>query len=1435
MNNSASNIIVIKLFIIFSFHFSMGQAAQATSAVGSISPNSATAGTSDQNFTYTLTLSNGTADSISITNPLQQHPIIVTAVTIDGNIKSLINQNNRPINSSYVSWFYDEINYQLIIISDSSAISNSAIINMAQSIPQTISTNNEYTSIFDDISDPASSIPVNEGEWTVDILPGNISAIFIEDENNGSGNQINNISLNTDQSLILHSIGRDQYNNFVESVNSNWSVENDIGDVSPEIGSSTTFNPTTIGSGAISIQYTTFSDQTGIITVTGGALDYLLIRDEANGGGSEVGDVTMTTDESLSLYAAGYDELNNYLLDVDVTWSVTGDLDAVTSSGSSIEFSPSTSSTSGTIVVSSPGVTSDATGTITVISPPVIEFIESTLSPTLVYAGLDTNFSINVSNTGDLSVTLYPETNFTFTDGIETYYAALLDSVYIESGSNGTLVFENQIISSLMDPGQYTPYLSTSGLDEYGNAYSQEDIPIGFNELSVAGFTINSIYCASDQVMPGEDSIEVTITVINDAPQIIDNIDVNILFSIYESEFEQIRIDTVESISPNEQVTFIVQVDVSESIPPGDVNLDCSIRGSIDDLVIYEVGANNIDSWEVLSFPEISIVGESFTPEHIAQGQDVAFDLRLDNMGTMSVTLDQETHLQLFDGSDSIICNINDEISIPGSAQNILLNFNTTVVPISFLAQSYEPTIKIHGHMENGAEYYQQIDAIDTLTIYEKISINIIEGTLEPDTVIQGQNSILSIDINSNSPMDLVFDVNETSLSVNINDVSYTSISMGEPSLEAGDQSTISYNSIQFPMDIQFGDYDIAFQFIGETDPFDIPFLSFDTTEFVKLTVIGPPEVEYEYGLEPVNIVIGEMVAFQIYLQNNGMCPVELNTESTIFFTDGLSSFYANLAAPVLIPANSTNQLVIFEEASVPETFNFGNYLCYSNLIATTSTGAPYTVIDMELDSLSVESGKGPAIVNIRYEDGGYRGIPDGKINENDIIKVKFDEGLNHEIIDGKNANEYFVLVSEGDQFGYTDPSVVLAPINVDYSGIDMDSCLFIELGSDPVLATNCASNREEQNTTVLKAEDSPSLLIIDPNIDLDILEGISMSDAGFLTNRPFLDDQLTNIDAPDKEGDHFSKFSILVEDSDAPLIINFYPNEASTRVSPFSPLKGFISGRNFMYIDDLIDIISNYSLQGMDMDELVDDPSSYVPQYLKTIITDFNEEQVLNMIDELRSYQMVDKGDMDQVIINPVKQMYTNIKEPLFFTYSSTLDAPEEFSQPFNTELIFDNTIDDQTIGAALEIYNNFEIVNRDSLVDGSFAWFKINTVLEDNGMVISKSIVLDPNNQYLSDNGYFIWSAPNPYNVGKNEPMLIEYELASSPSSLGIKIIDSSGMLVREWNSATIPKLKGKNRIPLGWDGRNGDKVRISPGAYILVLYIGNEIKSTWVCVVK
>ena len=73
----------------------------------------------------------------------------------------------------------------------------------------------------------------------------------------------------------------------------------------------------------------------------------------------------MTTDESLTLYAAVYDADNNYLQDVSVDWTNTGNLDTVSSSGSSLHVTV-TISTTGTISISSGSLVGDATGTITV-------------------------------------------------------------------------------------------------------------------------------------------------------------------------------------------------------------------------------------------------------------------------------------------------------------------------------------------------------------------------------------------------------------------------------------------------------------------------------------------------------------------------------------------------------------------------------------------------------------------------------------------------------------------------------------------------------------------------------------------------------------------------------------------------------------------------------------------------------------------------------------------------------------------------------------------------------------------------------------------------------------------------------------------------------------------------------------------------------------
>ena len=50
------------------------------------------------------------------------------------------------------------------------------------------------------------------------------------------------------------------------------------------------------------------------------------ILNRPNGDGSEVGDSTITADESMILYAAGYDSDNNYIGDISINWDLTGQL-----------------------------------------------------------------------------------------------------------------------------------------------------------------------------------------------------------------------------------------------------------------------------------------------------------------------------------------------------------------------------------------------------------------------------------------------------------------------------------------------------------------------------------------------------------------------------------------------------------------------------------------------------------------------------------------------------------------------------------------------------------------------------------------------------------------------------------------------------------------------------------------------------------------------------------------------------------------------------------------------------------------------------------------------------------------------------------------------------------------------------------------------------
>ncbi|MDP6568757.1 MAG: hypothetical protein QF370_02955, partial [Candidatus Marinimicrobia bacterium] len=297
----------IAIFVIFVMNSQEMLAQQAESAFANITPNSVVAGENTQSFNYIVDFTDGTADSIAIMNPFIFQDIYVYNALVNGEEQVILNSQSRPQNIGQISWWYDtEINV-LILLSDSSAIVDSLDFSFIMSIPEIVSTNNNFTCTFDDAQDFSPPVEATEIDWTVDVLPGPITAIYIEDASGGFGNEVEDISITTDETIDLYAITRDNYGNYIGGIASDWSVTNFIGTVNPNSDSeSTVFDATTIGAGAIVAETPDFIDQTGVITVTGGALNYLLIRDGANGGGDEVGAVEMTTDESLVLYSAGY-------------------------------------------------------------------------------------------------------------------------------------------------------------------------------------------------------------------------------------------------------------------------------------------------------------------------------------------------------------------------------------------------------------------------------------------------------------------------------------------------------------------------------------------------------------------------------------------------------------------------------------------------------------------------------------------------------------------------------------------------------------------------------------------------------------------------------------------------------------------------------------------------------------------------------------------------------------------------------------------------------------------------------------------------------------------------------------------------------------------------------------------------------------------------
>ena len=215
-------------------------------------------------------------------------------------------------------------------------------------------------------ADAGSSITDTTGIITVN--PGDLHHIMIRDEAGGGGAEVDAHTMTTDDGFTVYAAGYDADDNFVADQVVNWATTGTL-DNQMGTGSSFTFSPMTAHtSGTITADAGgTITDATGTITVTLGTLHHILVRNAAGDGGAEVDTHTMSTHETLSVWAAGYDADGNYISDTVATWTGTGVVAGrlAPTSGVSTMFTAGPAGT-GAVQADAGGGVTGTTGTITV-------------------------------------------------------------------------------------------------------------------------------------------------------------------------------------------------------------------------------------------------------------------------------------------------------------------------------------------------------------------------------------------------------------------------------------------------------------------------------------------------------------------------------------------------------------------------------------------------------------------------------------------------------------------------------------------------------------------------------------------------------------------------------------------------------------------------------------------------------------------------------------------------------------------------------------------------------------------------------------------------------------------------------------------------------------------------------------------------------------
>ncbi|MBN1352567.1 hypothetical protein JXJ21_24470 [candidate division KSB1 bacterium] len=595
------------------------------------------------------------------------------------------------------------------------------------------------------------------------IKAGRINQLQVALGGQGDTRVLGDTTLAIGDTLYLHAAGYDADGNYSDDEHGIWAAYGNIGEITT-LGDSVFFRAARSGQGYIQVSKTGLrSGASGTITVQPGNIDHVVIRSQPNGEGTEIGNKTITTDEILDLYAASYDEADNYLGPVSVDWSLLGDLVALNApeSDTMFQFIATRAPRTGSIKIEFSGGETDETGTITVQPGVAFGNISLTANPPGIPAD-------GVSRTIITSDTLQDQygnqvrentlvTVRTTIGTIDTTdLSPTIPDKQVAVNADGIISFPLKA-----DTGGGTAHVTANS----GNAQ-------GFVQVAISNVKLISIVVDKNRVSRGQENIPVTMTVQNLSEDEITIVSAGLRFTGSGSvsrngDYDYTPPGSYPAIPGGQVSSWNMLVDVHNTATLDTITINGFITTNVPNVADYS--ASYLAGWRVQKPAAIEIAKVEAIETQVAQGErnvDVSIKIR-NTSGSQGATFNIASIYPTFwDGATNVT---DDYVSaLYGSnptalagGDSAILNFKVNVN----VGARERPSILLNGYVEgydiNSGLVYKDstADTTDTWAVLKAARVMISSFKPSHLTVTQGQTSswyaVLVIQNNGYNPVKL--------------------------------------------------------------------------------------------------------------------------------------------------------------------------------------------------------------------------------------------------------------------------------------------------------------------------------------------------------------------------------------------------------------------------------------------------------------------------------------------------------------------------------------------------------------------------------------------------------------------------------------------------------------------------------------------------------